>query len=678
MAVIGSQNRPADLLPRLKFAILLVFLAFSVLGARLWYLQVVRGEDYFRFAVQNSFKTREVPAPRGIIYGQRGVRIADVRPSFDIIIRPAYIPRTPRDRRGLPPTAAEPLDIRHVAQRLNLLLDMDATLVEERYYAAVGRERYRPVVIKGDVTREEIALIEAHRIDLPGVDILVSQKRTYPYGELFSHLVGYLGEVREGELARLRDEFADEHGEDYYELGDYIGKYGVERSYESWLKGHDGIYYVQEDASGRVVAQGDEVSESDYARAMLAYLEQKRRPEIPGNDLHLTVDVELQAHVREALGSKPGAVVALDPHTGRVLAMVNSPSFDPEIFVRGISVDDWTRLRDDPAHPLEDKALRGQYPPGSTFKMITAAAAIMEGVATPDTHVYCNGFYKVGQRKFRCWKWASGGHGAVDLHTAIMGSCDTYFYHVGLKVGIDRLARYMEGFGLGRATGLGLNQEKGGLVPTEAWKLNRTGLPWLPGETAAVSIGQGSVLMTPIQVGRMVAAIANGGALLEPYIVEEITGPDGQVVATFGPKVLGQLPVSPSVLTRIQEGMLAVVEGPAGTARSSRIPGIHMAGKTGTAQVVRQEIKDLGRGKKKIPGQDDHAWFVGYAPFEQPEIVVVVLAEHGGHGGSAAAPVASDIMRWYLRDRHTQAPAGEGPPGSVAAAPVPPPDEVGD
>ena len=667
MAVVGFQARLRDYHPRLRIVALVVVASFLALGGRLWYLQVVRGEDYFRYAAQNSFKTREISAPRGVIYGQDGVRIADVRPSFDIIIRPAYIPTPPRALRGVPPKASEAVDIRHVAQLLGALLDIDSDSVLDRYYGAYGRGRYRSVVVKGDVTREEIALLEGQRIDLPGVDVQISQKRTYPYGELFSHLVGYLGEVREGELARLREQFASTMGEDYYELGDSIGKYGVEKAYERWLKGLDGLYYVQENATGRVIAQGDEVASSDYAGAMLTYLEQKSRREVPGHDLHLTIDVGLQAKAKEALGDLSGTVVALEPQSGRVLAMVNNPSFDPEIFIRGISVRDWANLRDDPAHPLEDKALRGQYPPGSTFKMITSVAALMEGVMTTATRVYCNGFYKVGQRRFRCWKWASGGHGWTDAHGAIRGSCDTYFYHVSLKLGIEQMAEYMRAFGLGVPTGVGLNQEKAGLVPTEAWKLKRTGQAWLPGETAAVSIGQGAVLVTPIQVARMIAAIANGGRVLRPWVVESIADQDGEVAFQGQPEQLGELPVEPSALWSIQKAMLAVVHHPLGTARLLKIPGIKMAGKTGTAQVVRQEIGEQAR--RKGTRFADHAWFAAYAPFEQPEIVVVVLAEHGGHGGATAGPVAKEVIRWYLKDRHEQAgPPNQGPPGPVSGA----------
>lgn len=664
MAYIGNKRSLGEIQPAIKWSALVVFLAFSALFGRVYHLQVVKGEDYFRFAAQNSFKTREIPAPRGTIQGQGGVMIADVRPSFDVVIRPAFIPRPPKDKRALPPKQGEPADVRHISHRLSVLLGIDPAQVEERYYSAYGRARYRPLAIKKDVTRQEIAVVEAHRIDLPGVDIQVSHKRTYPFGELFSHLVGYLGEVREDELARLQAQYAGSLGSEHYEMGDYIGKYGVEKAYEPFLKGEDGLYYVQEDASGRVVAQGEELDHSEFARAMLTYLEDKGSPETTGNDLHLTIDVGLQAKIKEVMGPRPGAVVALEPDTGRVLAMVNTPSFDPEIFVRGISVSDWARLRDDPDHPLEDKALRGQYPPGSTFKMITGTAALMEGVATPSTRVYCPGYYKVGQRKFRCWKWASGGHGWTNLDKALVESCDTYFYHVSLKIGIDTLAQYMRGFGLGVPTGTGLNQEKGGLVPSRAWKETHQGRPWLPGETAAVSIGQGSVLMTPIQVARYVGAIANGGRIMEPFVVERITAQDGQVVKDFYPKVLGEIPASEEALDVVRKGMLGVVHGDRGTARRSRIPGIKMAGKTGTAQVIRQEIKDLDNPSARYA---DHAWFVGYAPFEAPEIVVVALVEHGGHGGAVAGPIVKAAIEYYLKERPRQArPASGVPRGPVA------------
>ncbi len=647
--IIDFEGHHREVQPRLTWLLVIMTGVFCVVIARLGYLQLVKGEYYFQYAARNSFKAREIAAPRGIIFDSRGHRIADVRPSFDVVIRPNLIRRKARPGTTPDPTEGEALDIYSVAQALSRLLHIPAETVIERYNGATGRARYKPVVVKPDVSRDEMAAIEAHRIELPGVDIQVGQKRTYPYGELFSHLVGYLGEIHRSELERLRALYADTKGEDYYEIGDFVGKYGVEKQYEPYLKGQDGIYYVLEDATGRVVtslAVDGEGGEA-YARSMLAHLTRRGRPAIPGNDLILTIDLELQRTVRDLMKGHAGSVVAMEPGTGRILAMYNSPSFDPELFARGISQEVWDALRTNPEHPLEDKALRGQYPPGSTFKMIPALAALAEGVVTPSTKIYCPGYFKVGGRRFRCHK--SGGHGYVDLHKALVGSCDVYFYAVGAKLGMARIARYARAFGLGSPTGLGLNQEKPGLVASDRWKLRVVGQPWVIGDTISATIGQGYNLVTPLQLARYTAAIANGGHLMQPYVVERIQTVDGEVIKQNQPREVGRIPVKPEHLRVIQEAMLGVLEDPMGTARRSKLKGIRVAGKTGTVQVVRQDRVDTSRKVRRA--FRDHALFTAYAPFDNPEIVVSVIVEHGGHGGAVAAPIARDIMRKFFEDR---------------------------
>jgi len=647
-SIVNSDVVQRDFPSRIRWFLVLITIACIGLALRFWVLQIVRGDDYFRYAARNSFKAREIAAPRGIIFDAGGRRIADVRPSFDVVLRPDRIRRPPPGKRDLPPRPGEPIDIRTIARRLSAYLDVPREVIEERYYSASGRTRHRAVLVKGDVPRDDIAVIEAHRIELPGVDIQVSQKRTYPYGKLFAHLIGYLGEVHPDDLARLRKRYAPIFGEDYYEMGDFIGKYGIEKQFEAAMKGHDGLYYVQEDASGRVVTAFDHANPDDeaHAKAMLAYLSKRRRAAVAGHDIDLTIELELQKLAAEKLEGHVGTVVALEPDTGRVLAMVNAPSFDPEIFARGISHAQWRLLREDPAHPLEDKALRGQYPPGSTFKMIPAAAALMEGILTPDATIYCPGSIRVGKRRFRCHRAA--GHGSVDLAEALIRSCDVYFYTVGSRLGIDRLAEYARGFGLGRRTGIGLNEEKNGLIPTKEWKRRVFKQPWVVGDTVSAAIGQGFDLVTPIQLARMTAAIANGGHLMKPYVVERVRREDGRVLREYAPREVGRLPVTPEVLETIREAMLGVVQSPHGTARRSRIKGILMAGKTGTAQVVRQDVQDLDKNDDRYK---DHALFVGFAPYADPRIAVAVIIEHGGHGGAVAAPIARDVIAYYLRER---------------------------
>lgn len=654
---IDLDDRRGEFQARVRPLGVIFVLVVAVLLGRLWYFQILKGDDYFRHAARNSFKAREIPAPRGIIFDRNGNRVADVRPSFDVVIRPDLVKRPARGHEREPILPGEPTDIRSIAQTLSGFLNIPPAQIEEKFYSVSGRARYKALVIKNDVTRDEIAQIEAHHIELPGVDIQVSQKRTYPYGELFSHLVGYLGEVQKEELARLKVKYDTDFGDDFYEIGDFIGKYGVERQYEPFLKGHDGIYYVQEDASGRLINAVELESEDDaeYTRSTLAYLSERQRRVVAGNDLRLTVDFELQRFTKEQMKDKVGSVVVLEPATGRVLAMVNNPSVDPELFSRRISTEAWKKLVEDPSHPLEDKSLRGQYPPASTFKMIPAAAALEEGVVTPETTFYCPGSLKVGGRKFRCHK--GSGHGPVNLIQALQYSCDVYFYSIGPKLGNERLAFYAKAFGLGTPTGLGLNQEKGGLVPTEAWKMKVYKQPWVTGDTVSGSIGQGFNLVTPLQIARYTAALANGGHLMRPYVVEKILNYDGKVIEETLPQEIGTVPISSRVLKTVQEGMYAVVQTKGGTAYTSRINGLNIGGKTGTAQVVRQEAHDLGR--KARPHHEDHALFTAYAPYENPELVVTVLIEHGGHGGAVAAPIARRIFRKYFESTGRLPPPGE-------------------
>ncbi len=646
--ILDFEGHIREVHPRLRWLFGCMIVAFGILVGRLAYLQLVKGEHYFQYAARNAFKSREIAAPRGIIFDSRGNRIADVRPSFDVVIRPNLIRRHP----GRPGTAASEtleLDIHALARVLSRILHIPAETVVDRFNGAKGRARYKPVVIKADVSRDEMAAIEAHRIDLPGVEIQVGQKRTYPFGGLFSHLVGYLGEISGAELKRLRELYAATKGEDYYEIGDFVGRYGIEKQYEPYLKGEDGVYYVLEDATGRVVTSlsPDGEGGESYVRSMLAHLSQRGRPAVPGNDLILTVDLELQRHIQTLMEGHVGSVVAMEPDTGRILAMYNNPTFDPEMFARGISREVWDRLRNDPGHPLEDKALRGQYPPGSTFKMIPALAGLAEGVVTPSTTVYCPGYIKIGGRRFRCHK--RGGHGFVNLHKALVESCDVYFYALGVKLGISRIARYAHDFGLGVPTGLGLNHGKAGLVASDVWKARVIRQPWVIGDTVSASIGQGYNLVTPLQLARYTSVIANGGRLMRPFVVERIQTVDGRIIKQREPREVSRLQVKPETLRIIQEAMLGVLEEPTGTARRSKLKGIHIAGKTGTAQVVRREQAERTRTRKKA--FQDHALFTAYAPYEHPEIVVSVIIEHGGHGGAVAAPIAREVMRKFFQDR---------------------------
>ncbi len=664
------EQRPRDLRARLSGFAAIMLIAFIVFGARLWTLQIVRGEEYAELALHNHLKEREIPAPRGDIFDAHGARIAEVRASFDLVVSPRDIDGAPEHPErvagalaGPTEAASLPWDLESrtnivtLAERLSPLLD--GTPPEEliqRFEEAPSR--WRPVVLRTDLSQAELERLMAHRPELPGVRVVSRHKRNYPDGELFAHLLGYMREVRADELEELRERYRDtSYGEDWYESGDSMGKYGVEAAYESYLRGIDGTYWVQVDVHGRELGRstGPELPGDEYFRSIAHFLDQAVVPEVPGHELHLTVRRDLQELAFGLLGEQSGAVVMMEVDTGRVLTLANAPAFDPAIFSSRISPEQWTELSEDPAHPMVDKALQGIYPPGSTWKMLVAAAVLGTDTWNKDTTVSCGGYLKVGRRRFHCWN--RRGHGKVNLAKALKGSCDVYFYRAGLAAGIDEVARYARMFGMGARTGIGINSESGALVPTKEWKKRRfkgqRGMEaFTAGDTASAVIGQGFTLATPMQLARMTAVLANGGTVHRPLLVDRVVGPDGQVVERGEPEVLGHVDLAPEHFDSIRQGMYDVVQEVGGTARRQRIRHLPYAGKTGTAQVVR-----LGAGKGKQ--FRDHAWFVAYAPYDNPEVAISVLVEHGEHGSTAAAPIARQMFELYFRDRIEGAKAEE-------------------
>jgi penicillin-binding protein 2 len=411
-------------------------------------------------------------------------------------------------------------------------------------------------------------------------------------------------------------------------MGDLVGKTGLERRWESYLRGVNGGQQVEVDSLGRRLRVLREVEE------------------IPGHTLRVTLDRDLQLAADRALGERAGSVVALDPRSGEILAMVNHPSFDPNIFARGIRPQEWRALIRDRTHPLMNRAIQGQYPPGSTFKFIVAVAALQEGIVNPFTSVRCAGGLSYGNRFFRCWR--KGGHGSVNVHEALVHSCDTFFYQVAQRLGVDVIAQYARWFGLGEPTGIELDHERSGVIPDSAWKLRRFGQPWFAGETLSVAIGQGYVTATPLQMANALAMLATG-VRFRPYLVREVESPEGAVVFRQEPQRVAELAVRPSVLKQVRDALRDVVER--GTGKNARLPNVAVAGKTGTSQVVR-----LGKERPhpgRLPREHrDHAWFVAYAPAEDPEIVVAAVVEHAeGGGGAVAAPLVRSVLREYFASK---------------------------
>jgi penicillin-binding protein 2 len=590
---------------RRKFEILLwvISISLSLLLVRLWYLQVVRGDDLRQKSESNRIRIHEVKALRGIIYDRNGVILSNNQPSYDLSI----VPGTTKDVQEI---AAE---LERLYSREGLEFNMDeATIDRVRSSAQMKLER--------SISWRELALVETNCLDLPGVVVDIVPVRKQMLGMAGAHLLGYVNEISPDELRN------DASGQ--YKPGDRVGKSGLEKVYDRFVRGVSGGEHIEVNAAGRKVRVLGKVDP------------------LPGGNLYLTVDYELQMVAWDALEGKTGSVVAMDPRDGSVLALVSRPAYDPELFNKKMPRELWERLTKDPMHPLENKAIAGQYPPGSTFKMIMAIAGLEEGVITPDTKFNCNGSFTLGDHTFRCWQ--KKGHGSVNLHKAIVQSCDVYFYNVGRLLGIDKIAEYARAFGLGSPTGISLPGEKEGLVPSSEWKLKRFKVKWQPGETISASIGQGFGTVTPLQLVNAYAALANGGEMYFPRIVTKIESWDGKTVQEFPPVKRTALNIDKKTMEIVTRGLWGVCNEPGGTAMSLRRKEADVCGKTGTAQVISAQGLAARTMEYKYR---DHALFVCFAPKDNPEIAIAVVVEHGGHGSSAAAPVARKLIDAYFQKK---------------------------
>lgn len=588
---------------RFKPLVIILAVAFTGLLTRLFVLQVVDGPKYRHQSETNSIRLQSINAPRGLIFDRNGTLLVDNRPSFDLAV-------VPNDAG----------DVDALILKLSMSTGLPGGVLTQRYERGKGAPPYKPIVLASDIDRGNLAVVEAHRYDLPGVAVNVKPIRHYVDRSHAVHLIGYLSEINQTELDS--DRYPDKVS------GDVVGRFGIEKTYENVLSGKRGGRQVEVDSVGRVMR-------------VLRTVEAK-----PGRDLHLTIDHNLQYVAERALKGQAGAVVAIDPRNGQVLALVSSPAFDQNIFSGGVSSQQWQTLIDDPQKPLINKAIQGEYPPGSTYKIITALAGLQEGVITPDSTHFCPGGMQYGRRTFRCWK--RGGHGQINVKQAITESCDVFFYQTGLKLGVDRLAWYAKAFGLGTPTGIGLDHERGGLVPTADWKKKRKGVSWQSGETLSIAIGQGFNLVTPLQLAMMISSVANGGKLFKPTLVLPDDDGSGNAGEHASKVLVGRIPVSQAHLDVVRQGLWEVVNGARGTARSIRVEGIDISGKTGTSQVFTRRSENAHKEEDMADHLRSHAWFVAYAPSENPIIAVSVLVEHGAHGSTAAAPIAQQVITTYL------------------------------
>jgi penicillin-binding protein 2 len=611
--------------PNLKSRFLLLSLAaiviFLVLILRLWYLQIINNERYANLSERNRIRYVPVAAPRGAIYDRDGHLLVGTRPAFGVSV------------------------LRNEVDDRDALLDRLAPLLERERQDLLSRwengrraPRFRPLPLAEDVGRDALEMIQENAIDLPGILADVWPVRAYPHAEMGAHLFGYLGEITEEDLARSN--FSG------YRPGDFVGKSGLEQTLERYLRGAAGERRVEVDVKGKELR-------------LLQTSEAK-----PGNKIYLTVRQDVQLAAEEAFGDQAGAAVVLDVRTGEVLAMTSRPTFNPAIFARGITGREWIELLQNSRHPLQNRVIKGQYPPGSTYKIVTALAALRAKVATPSTTVFCGGSFKLGSKEFRCWK--KEGHGHVDLKKALKESCDVWFYRVSLDLGIDRLAQTSRDLGLGDSTGFVLEGERPGLIPDRSWKQRRLGEKWYDGETVIAAIGQGYVLTTPLQLAVMTAAVANGGTVWKPQVVLRVEDLEGRLLYEPVPEKLKTATFAANDLQAVRQALEAVVHEPGGTAWSSRLPNMRVAGKTGTSQVARLSKED--RDSKRVMPYHlrDHGLYVAYAPADDPQIAVAVVVEHGKSGSGAAAPVARQILATYF--------GIESPPRpGVVPVPVPAP-----
>jgi penicillin-binding protein 2 len=602
-------------------AALLLFL----LVTRLWYLQIIESANLMDLSESNRLRFVPIAASRGAILDRNGKILVGNTPSFSL----AVIPQDVKDKDLL-------------LAKLSKDLSLELQELQAKWEKGKGRAKYYPIMLASGISRDQLEFLEENRLKLPGIDIEMKPIREYPNGSMAAHLLGHLGEISENELDR--PEFKE------YNPGDYTGKSGIERSWERELHGSDGGRQIEVDARGRFLRS---ISET-----------------VPtvGNSLILTIDGDLQRVAEESFGDKAGAAVVMDVNSGEILSFVSNPGFDPALFAGKMPPSKWNEYLEDIRHPLENKALKGQYPPGSTFKIVTALAGLEQGIINANTTFDCKGSYVVGNSRFKCWE--KKGHGTVNLKRALRESCDVYFYQVGEKLGINRIAAYAREFGLGKPLGIGLENEKGGMIPTLEWKEKKFASKWYRGDTVSASIGQGYVLATPIQLASMISALANGGTIYRPYLVKRVMAPDGKVLKEFLPQIKQRMTSRQDNFRLVKEGLLAVVNEPHGTGGAARLYEVKVAGKTGTSQVVKIRAK---RGD--IPYKyRDHALFVAFAPYDRPEVAVAVVVEHGEHGGSAAAPIVGRILRHYFEEKGViRKPVKKEPPpeeGEVIQAPA--------
>ena len=594
---------------RLKIGAVMVGLLATALLARTFYLQVMQHEQYIQRAESNRTSLVPTAPNRGLILDRKGQILAENYSAYTLEI-----------------TRAEMASLEKTLLELGKLIEITPGQLR-RFRRLLGESHeFETVPLKSKLTDDEVAVLAVNRYRLPGVEVKARLFRNYQAGPGMAHVVGFIGRINDRDLKRLREDGREQN----YKGSAHIGKTGLEQSYEALLHGRTGFDQMETDASGRAVR-------------MLS-----RIPPVPGKDLRLFLDLELQAVAEHAFGDYLGGLVALDPNTGGVLALVSKPGFDPNLFVDGIDPETWKELNESPDRPMVNRVLRGIYPPGSTLKPFLALAGLELGLRKPSDSINDPGYYSLPNSRHQFRDWKRGGHGIVDLRRSISQSCDVYYYRLAVDMGIDRMHDYLAKFGFGNKTGIDLDGESSGLLPSREWKKRRWNKAWYPGETVIAGIGQGYHLTTPLQLAATTAILANGGKRVQPRLVEAVRDPHTHVWQQQSVVALEQVAINPANLEAVRQGMMDVMR-PGGTAAGSAAgAAFTIAGKTGTAQVVGIKQGAKYDAKRLARKHQDHALFIAYAPVENPTIVLAVMVENGGSGSGTAAPIARAVFDYYL------------------------------
>ncbi len=602
---------------RADFLLGIILFLISLVVFRVGYLQVIKGEKLYRYSLENRLREEIVWAPRGKIFSRDDEILVNNSPRFDAIVTRQYLKNSQETFKNL-------------SSIINVSLE-DILKKIKRYG---GEPRYRPIILKKNLSNKEIALIETQAEKLPGISVEVSISREYLNEEVGAHLYGYISEINSEQLPKYkaRDGYA-------YNLRDLIGQAGIEKYFDLDLRGQNGREYVEVDALGR---------KRKYLKSEQIFSGMEKIEPLPGHSLRLSIDKELQDLAYELLQDKSGAVVGIDVETGEILTMLSSPAFKPSRFTRGLDKDYWFSLLNDPLKPLYDKTIQEHYSPGSTFKVVTALAGLIEEIVTPYKTYFCNGSLKLGRRTYHCWN--KEGHGEVNLFKALRGSCNVYFQQIAKELDIDVLAEYATLLGFGKRTGISLPRETSGLIPTKAWKKKTHGYKWSKGETLSCAIGQSFTLTTILQLANAYATIANGGKLMKPFIVKNILDANKSVIKKFEPEIIKDINIEKHILDSLRRGLYEVVNHEGGTARRFIDPKVRLAGKTGTTQVVSKSKVEGYEDCEDLPYKYRHnALFAGFAPYEKPRIALAAIVEHGCSGGKAAGPIVYNLAKAYLK-----------------------------